>query len=170
MSSQFVVDKLTESAIDLSTTALLDDRTADDLEHDIFDYYKNDPVLPKITNNARRLFPTYLEHEQPAALSPEARAAISGILFGLFISNLLPVDKDASKYLLAQDLESMRDKDSFLTIGTSCIIEVEFVPELIPKIDFLQSDDQDFDLELWAGFGLVASTCLEAYDLEHNYF
>jgi hypothetical protein len=167
MSKQLLIGGVKEGIVDLSTRALLDDLDVDELEHKIYLDYRIDAVMPSIADNVRRLFTTFLEHKFASAFSQEARVAMSGLLFGLHVSESLPIDHDAAKYFLAKDLSSIRNKHEFYELGFDCLSKLDFEAEMIPRISLLESESRE--LELWAGFGLVVSECMEVYDLEHNY-
>jgi hypothetical protein len=167
MASQIIVNGVKEGIIDLSIAALHQDETTDQVAHAIFSLFQNHEVMPAITNNVRRLFPTYDLDQQPSDFSPEAIVAMSGIMFGLVVLEALPVDRDATKYMLSRELALIRDSNTFYEIGSTTLGEIDFVPESIPYISVMES--KKYELELWSGFGLVVSNSLEAYRYQHDY-
>jgi len=167
MSNLLVINQVKEGIVDLNLAALNGNETVDELEHNVFKVYAQDPVLPSISFAVRRLFPTYLENKYPAAFSSEARVAMSGIMLGLFVLHSLPVDQQATKYFVIKNLELIWRKEDFLEIGMDSLGQIDFVPELIPQISLAKSED--CEQELFAGFGLVVSNTIEVYNLEHNH-
>lgn len=166
MASQIIANGIMEGIIDLSMAALHQDETTDEVAHAIFSLFQHQEIMPAITNNVRRLFPTYDFDQQPSDFSPEALVAMSGIMFGLVVLEALPVDREATRYMLAKDLEAIRDKNDFYEIGNTTLAEIDFVPESIPYITLMESGQ--YELELWSGFGLVVANSLEAYNYQHK--
>ena len=59
MASQIIINGVKEGIIDLSIAALHQDETTDEVAHAIFSLFQRQEIIPAITHNVRRLFPTY---------------------------------------------------------------------------------------------------------------
>lgn len=165
MKNQKFFNGVTEGLLDINLDALLKYDTADELGKTILRLYRTDDILPKLTNNIRRIFPHVLTHAHPSEFSDSARSAFSGMLFGLVLNESLPVDQKAAKYLVSTGIENVRNSDDFLQIGLQCLHDSNTTLEMIPHPTFVESENTE--LELCAGFGFIVSKSFDAFSYQY---